>query len=245
MVRPEHVHSAREACICYIHVYTYAIVYTCEKYCKYSAIINSDWHIIEISHRFWAYALSLLWTQLQYLVYLVDFVVNSMPCLQLQVVTLHVLCGCAKPRPSLNLILASQCRTPKPVDDTTDDLLSLEGCSETGVTVATLLLYFDDFLCHAVKPHWLKPTRNFFFFAWVKKWSGQNQAAQTASASPVTCCFAASAAQNRVMPLILWASNTTTRFRSKTSNFCNFTPEYTRNDLRSFSGGGGHAPRPT
>ena len=161
-----------------------------------------------------------------------------MPCLQLQVVTLHVLCGCAKPRPSLNLILAPQCRTPKPVDDTTDDLLSLAGCSETGVTVATLLLYFDDFLCHAVKPHWLKPTRNFFFFAWVKKWSGQNQAAQTASASPVTCCFAASAAQNRVMPLILWASNTTTRFRSKTSNFCNFTPEYTRNDLRSFSGGG-------
>ena len=137
---------------------------------------------------YWAYALSLLWTQLQYLVYLVDFVVNSMPCLQLQVVTLHVLCVCAEPRPSLDLILA-----------------------------------------------------------WVKKWSSQNQAAQTASASPVTCCFGASAAWNRVTPLILLASNTTTRFRSKTSNFCNFTPEYTRNDLRSFSGegGGGQAPRPT
>ena len=39
----------------------------------------------------------------------------------------------------------------------------------------------------------------------------------------ITCWFAASAARNGVTPLILWASNTT-RFSSKTSNFCNFTP---------------------
>ena len=87
------------------------------------------------------------------MVYLVDFGVNSMPCLQLQVVTLHVLCAHAEPRPSLDLIPTLQCRTPKPVDDTTDNLLSPARCSETGVTVAALLLYFDDFLCHAVKLH--------------------------------------------------------------------------------------------
>ena len=72
----------------------------------------------------------------------------------LQVVTLHVLCARAEPRPSLDLIPAPQCRTPKPVDDTAaGDLLSLARCSETGVNVVALLLYFDDFLCHAVKPH--------------------------------------------------------------------------------------------
>ena len=87
------------------------------------------------------------------MVYLVDFGVISMPCLQLQVVSLHVLCARAEPRPSLDLIPAPQCGTPKPADDTTDDLLSLARCSETGVTLAALLLYFDDFLCHAVKPH--------------------------------------------------------------------------------------------
>ena len=59
----------------------------------------------------------------------------------------------AEPHPSLDLIPAPQCRTPKPVDDTTDDLLSLARCSETEVTVAALLLYFDDFLYHALKPH--------------------------------------------------------------------------------------------
>ena len=96
MVRPEHVHSAREGRICYIHVYTYAGIGG------------------------------------EYLVYLVDFGVNSMPCLQLQVVTLHVLCARAEPRPSLDLIPAPQCRTPKPVDDTAaGDLLSLARCSET------------------------------------------------------------------------------------------------------------------
>ena len=79
------------------------------------------------------------------MVYLVDFGV--------QVVTLHVLCVCAKPRPNLDLIPAPQCRTPKPVDDTTDDLLSLVRCSKNGVNVAVLLLYFNDFLCHAVKLH--------------------------------------------------------------------------------------------
>ena len=79
------------------------------------------------------------------MVYLVDFGV--------QVVTLHVLCVRAEPRPSLDLMPAPQCRTPKPVNDTTDNLLSLAHCSKTGVTVAVLLLYFDDFLCHAVKPH--------------------------------------------------------------------------------------------
>ena len=71
----------------------------------------------------------------------------------MQVVKLHVLCVCAEPHPSLNLIPVPQCRTPKPVDDTTDNLLSLARCGKTGVTVAALLLYFDDFLCHAVKPH--------------------------------------------------------------------------------------------
>ena len=52
-----------------------------------------------------------------------------------------------------DLIPKPQCRTPKPVDDTTDDRLSLAHCSETGVTVTAILLYFDDFLCHAIKPH--------------------------------------------------------------------------------------------
>ena len=79
------------------------------------------------------------------MVYLVDFGV--------QVVKLHMLCVCAEPHPSLDLIPALQCRTPKPVDNTTDDLLSLACCSKTAVTVAELLLYFDDFLCHALKPH--------------------------------------------------------------------------------------------
>ena len=81
--------------ICYMHVYTYAIV---------SSIGG------------------------EYLVYVVHFGV--------QVVTLHVLCMHAEPRPSLDLIPAPQCMTPKPVDDTTDDLLSLARCSKTGVTVA-------------------------------------------------------------------------------------------------------------
>ena len=71
----------------------------------------------------------------------------------MQVVTLHVLCVRTEPHPSLDLIPALQSRTPKPVDDTTDNLLSLARCSKTGVTVAAFLLYFDDFLCHAVKPH--------------------------------------------------------------------------------------------
>ena len=79
------------------------------------------------------------------MVYLVDFGV--------QVVTLHMLCVRAEPHPSLDLMPAPQCRTPKPVNDTKDNLLSLVRCSKTGVTVATLLLYFDDFLCHAIKPH--------------------------------------------------------------------------------------------
>ena len=64
---------------------------------------------------------------------------------------LHVLYVRAEPHPSLDLIPALQCRTPKPVDDTMDDLLSLACCLKTGVTVTPLLLYFDDFLCHAVK----------------------------------------------------------------------------------------------
>ena len=62
------------------------------------------------------------------MVYLVDFGV--------QVVTLHMLCIHAEPRPSVDLIPAPQCRTPKPVDDTMDDLLLLAHCSKTGVTVA-------------------------------------------------------------------------------------------------------------
>ena len=37
----------------------------------------------------------------------------------------------AEPCPSLDLIPAPQCSTPKPVDDTTDDLLSLPRCSES------------------------------------------------------------------------------------------------------------------
>ena len=41
-----------------------------------------------------------------------------------------------------NSLPAPQCRTSKPLDDTTDDLLSLARCSETGITVAALLLYF-------------------------------------------------------------------------------------------------------
>ena len=40
----------------------------------------------------------------------------------------------------------------------------------------------------------------------------------------ITSCFAASATQNGVTLLIPWASNTTTMFSSKTSNFYNFTP---------------------
>ena len=49
------------------------------------------------------------------------------------------------PYTSLDLIHAPQCRTPKPVDDTADDLL-LACCSKTGVTVTALLLNVDDFL---------------------------------------------------------------------------------------------------
>ena len=37
-------------------------------------------------------------------------------------------------------------------------------------------------------------------------------------------CFAASMTRSGVTPLILRASNTTTRFSSRSSNFCNFTP---------------------
>ena len=40
----------------------------------------------------------------------------------------------------------------------------------------------------------------------------------------ITSCFAASAAQSGVTPLILWASNTTARFSSRLTNLCNFTP---------------------
>ena len=39
----------------------------------------------------------------------------------------------------------------------------------------------------------------------------------------ITSCFAASAARGKVTPLILRASNTTTRFSSRWSNFCSFT----------------------
>ena len=40
----------------------------------------------------------------------------------------------------------------------------------------------------------------------------------------ITRCFIASASQSGVMPLILQASSTTTRFSSRLSNFWNFTP---------------------
>ena len=40
----------------------------------------------------------------------------------------------------------------------------------------------------------------------------------------LTSFFAASVARSGVIPLILQASNTTTRFSSRSSNFCNFTP---------------------
>ena len=40
----------------------------------------------------------------------------------------------------------------------------------------------------------------------------------------ITSCFAASVARSGVTPLILRASNTTTRFSSRSSNFCNFIP---------------------
>ena len=59
------------------------------------------------------------------MVYLVDF--------GMQVVTLHVLCVRTEPSPSLDLIPTPQYRTPKPVDDTTDDLLSLEHSSKTSL----------------------------------------------------------------------------------------------------------------
>ena len=78
------------------------------------------------------------------MVYLVDFGV--------QFVTLHMSVR-TEPRPSLDLIPIPQYRTPKPVDNTTDDLLSLARCSKTGVTVAALLLYFDDFYAMPLKPH--------------------------------------------------------------------------------------------
>ena len=98
-----------------------------------------------------------------------------MPCLQLQVVMLHVLCACAEPHPSLDLIPALQCRTPKPVDDTTDDLLSLAHCSETGVTVAALLLVLRWLSLPCRKAALIEAYKELFvlfFFAWVKKWSG-------------------------------------------------------------------------
>ena len=64
----------------------------------------------------------------------------------------------------------------------------------------------------------------------------------------ITCWFAASAARNGVTPLILWASNTT-RFSSKTSNFCNFTqnntPETITEGQKSKFFLIGHAPRPS
>ena len=57
----------------------------------------------------------------------------------------------------------------------------------------------------------------------------------------ITSCLAAFVAQNRVMPLILQASNTTTMFSSRLSNFAVSPQDYTRNNLRNprFSWGGG------
>ena len=40
----------------------------------------------------------------------------------------------------------------------------------------------------------------------------------------ITSCYVASATRSRVTPLILPAPNTTTRFSSRSFNFCNFTP---------------------
>ena len=64
----------------------------------------------------------------------------------------------------------------------------------------------------------------------------------------ITSCFAASAGWSGVTPLILWASNTTTRFSSGSSNFCNFTPrlhkkqsQKVRNTKFSWEEGGGGA----
>ena len=51
-----------------------------------------------------------------------------------------------------------------------------------------------------------------------------------------------------VTPLILWASNTTTRFSSRPSNFCNFTPRIHQKQFQKVRNPkfflGGHAPRP-
>ena len=77
------------------------------------------------------------------------------------------------------------------MDDTTDDLLSQARCSKTGVTVATLLLYFNDFLRHAVKPHWSKTTRNFFFFS--LEW--KSGPAKTGPAGPLPLALGAVANQ--------------------------------------------------
>ena len=61
----------------------------------------------------------------------------------------------------------------------------------------------------------------------------------------ITSCFAASAVRNGVTSLILCASNTTTRFSSGLSNFCNFTTrihqkrsQMVRNPKFSLGGGG-------
>ena len=60
----------------------------------------------------------------------------------------------------------------------------------------------------------------------------------------ITSCFAASVTQSGVTPLILRASNATTRFSIRSSNFCNFTPRIhqkgsqVRNPKFSSVGGG-------
>ena len=56
--------------------------------------------------------------------------------------------------------------------------------------------------------------------------------------------LAASAARNGVTPLIPRASNTTTRFRSKTSNFCNLNTISEGQKSKKYSGGGGGGGMP-
>ena len=63
-------------------------------------------------------------------------------------------------------------------------MLSLVRCSETGVTVAALLLYFDDFLSHAVKPHWSKPIyKELFVVLFLLEW--KSGSAKTGPAGPL------------------------------------------------------------
>ena len=52
---------------------------------------------------------------------------------------------------------------------------------------------------------------------------GGNKGRKKVSTPRITSCFAASVAQSGVKPLILRASNPTTRFSSRSSSFCNLT----------------------